>query len=73
MEAGQLTGVAPRSPWRATKDWMSDNPALVALGVLVVISVALIARHGLRGATPVSWPASISAILSRAAGCKRRR
>lgn len=48
MEAGQLTGVAPRSPWRAIKDCMSDNPALVALGVLIAISLALIAGYGLQ-------------------------
>src|SRR6188508_2730730 len=48
MEAGQLTGTAPQSPWRAIKGWMSDNPALVALGVMVIVALLLIAGHGVQ-------------------------
>ncbi len=48
MEAGQLTGAAPRSPWRTIKGWMSDNPALVALAIMVLVSLGLIAAEGLQ-------------------------
>ena len=48
MEAGQLTGVAPRSPWRAIREWMSDNPALVALAVMALVALGLIAGEGLQ-------------------------
>ncbi len=48
MEAGQLTGVAPRSPWRAIKDWMSEHPAWVALAIMVLVALWLIAAEGLQ-------------------------
>ncbi len=48
MEAGQLTGAAPRSPWRAIRDWMSENPALVALAIMILVALALIAAEGLQ-------------------------
>ena len=48
MEAGQLTGVASRSPWRAAREWMSDNPAWVALAVMALVALGLIAAEGLQ-------------------------
>jgi neutral amino acid transport system permease protein len=48
MEAGQLTGAAPSSPWRAIRNWMSDNPALVALAVMLAVALALIVAEGLQ-------------------------
>lgn len=46
MEAGQLTG-APRSGFGSIRGWASDNPALVTLGIMVAVGIALIISDGL--------------------------
>jgi neutral amino acid transport system permease protein len=48
MEAGQLTGAAPDSPWATLRRGMSDRPALVALGVMALVALALIIGEGLQ-------------------------
>jgi neutral amino acid transport system permease protein len=47
MEAAEMAG-APRNGFATVREWMSDNPAWVALIILALIAVALIIGEGLQ-------------------------
>jgi neutral amino acid transport system permease protein len=47
MEAAEMTG-APRTGMASVREWMSENPAWVALIVLALIALALIIGEGLQ-------------------------
>jgi neutral amino acid transport system permease protein len=47
MEAAEITG-APRTGLASVREWMSENPAWVALIVLALIALALIIGEGLQ-------------------------
>jgi neutral amino acid transport system permease protein len=48
MEAGQLTATPQRGLWGTIKAWGGDNPALVAVGIMALIGIALIIAEGLQ-------------------------
>lgn len=47
MEAGQLTG-APRTGLGSVRHWANENPAWIALGIMVLVAILLIAGEGLQ-------------------------
>ncbi len=46
MEAGQLTG-APRTGLGSVRHWANENPAWIALGIMVFVAILLIIGEGL--------------------------
>lgn len=48
MEAGQLTGAPHTGGLNAIRRWANENPAWVALGVMVVVAIILIIGEGLQ-------------------------